>query len=177
MAPSRPDGLQPVHHRQSRRRRPSSRALRLAELSPTFAGTDHLEDHLCSAPVVKPGLLIQHLLLLHFLFLQEETDRKAEESTEKKQREAAVAAGRGSESGVSPQRFSLFLPPPLLLLPRRSSGREHVMSGWLEVADKAKTQRRAESEVPLPSCQRRRCTRDLLPKSCKHGKIINKVVK
>lgn len=38
---------------------------------PTFAGADHLQHHLCGPAVVQPGLLIKHLLLLHFLLLRE----------------------------------------------------------------------------------------------------------
>lgn len=142
-------------------------------MSPTFAGTDHLENHLCSASVVQPGLLIQHLLLLHFLFLQAETDGQTFPTALTRSLKRAAA---WSESRVSPQTFSLFLPPPLLLRPRRSSGRERMTRGWLEGADKSNTWSQVKCEVPLPSCQHRRYTKDLLPKSCKYGEIINEVV-
>lgn len=40
------------------------------ESKTTFAGTDHLQDHLCSATIMKSGLLVQEPLFLHFFFLQ-----------------------------------------------------------------------------------------------------------
>lgn len=72
MAPSRPERLK---KRASSSVTSQTRTASFG-VSPTFAGADHLENHLRRAPVVQPGLLIQHLLLLHFLFLQAKTDRR-----------------------------------------------------------------------------------------------------
>lgn len=171
MAPSRPKRWQPVHHcpwRQTRLKRwdllsESHLCWRWSSGEPSLRRHGRAAWLAGTASSASP-----------FLF---PASGDGQESWRKQRAEAKGAVAAGLESGASPQTFSPFLPPPLLLLPRRSSAREHVMSGWLEEADKANTWCQVESEVPLPSYQHRRYTRDLLPKSCKYGQIINTVVK
>lgn len=68
IAPSRPDDhksyiTQSLHYRWGIHKG------RHVNRLPTFAGTDHLKHHLCSTSIMQSRLLVQHLLLLHFLFL------------------------------------------------------------------------------------------------------------
>lgn len=128
MAPRRPDDHSPCMTHCSLQKRPP-----IHEWSRTFAGTDHLEHHLRSASVVQPGLLIQHLLLLHFLFLQEETGSHSQQLSKLKGRRSGVG-GRSFTSNVFSFPSSSTSSSPSAQLWKRTHD-----EAWVEVADEANT--------------------------------------
>ncbi len=77
IAPSRPDDHKSYIMQSIYQRRQLWEGRQVSVSFHTFAGTDHLKHHLCSSSIMKSGLLVQHLLLLHFLFLYEMITRWA----------------------------------------------------------------------------------------------------
>lgn len=170
MAPSRPDDHSPCITRPSRPKRPLIKTQRSFEwVLPLLAliiwSTISAAPRSCS-------LACWYSIFCFSISFSCKRRRSAVPSSSQSLKDAEAGVGGGSfTSNVFSFPSSSTSSSPSAQLWKRTHDK-----GWPEVADEANTWRKVESEVPLPSYQHRRYTRDLPPKNWNNGKIINKVV-